>query len=167
MSAALQLPELWGAASAESVWVQIKGSRKNKPALKPAAAKRTSEPDSSLAFYRKHTENLLRRYLYASMLVGRAPAMLSDSVGRGWVSSRRVRTFEDAVIFVLDVESCLNKLNPLEQKLLSRMVLQEYTQAETAEMLGMAVRTVVYKFPQALDRLTRLLLDAGLLAMPY
>ena len=34
---------------------------------------------------------------------------------------------------------------------------------ETADMLGMAVRTVVYKFPQALDRLTQLLLDAGLL----
>jgi len=34
-------------------------------------------------------------------------------------------------------------------------------------MLGMAVRTVSYKFPQALDRLTRLLLDAGLLVLPH
>ena len=93
--------------------------------------------------------------------------MLSDTVGRGWVSSRRIRTFEDAVIFVLDVESCLNKLNPLDRKMLSRIVLQEYTQAETADMLGMGVRTIAYKFPQALDRLTRLLLDAGLLVIPH
>jgi hypothetical protein len=168
MSAALQLPLVWGAADAETVWVEVRRTRKNQPAPKPAApSKRSSEPDSGLAFYRKHTENMLRRYLYASMLVGRTPEMLSDTIGRGWISSRRIRTFEDAVIFVLDVETCLKKLNSLEQKLLSRIVLQEYTQAETAEMLGMAVRTVAYKFPQALDRLTRLLLDAGLLVIPH
>jgi DNA-directed RNA polymerase specialized sigma24 family protein len=92
--------------------------------------------------------------------------LLSDAVGRGWASSRRIRTFEDAVIFVLDVETCLNKLNSLERKMLSRLVLQEYTQTETAAMLGMSVRAIAYKFPQALDRLTRLLLDAGLLVIP-
>jgi len=168
MSAALQLPTVWGSAGAEAVWVQVRKRRQNKPTPQPSAQPaRCSEADASLAFYRKHTESMLRRYLYASMLVGRAPEMLSDTVGRGWVSSRRIRTFEDAVIFVLDVESCLNKLNPLDRKMLSRIVLQEYTQAETADMLGMGVRTIAYKFPQALDRLTRLLLDAGLLVIPH
>jgi predicted DNA-binding protein (UPF0251 family) len=168
MSAALQLPVVWGAASAEAVWVEGKRTRENQPAAKPASQPtRSSPPDTSLAFYRKHTESMLRRYLYASMLMGRAPALLGDAVGRGWVSSRRIRSFEDAVIFVLDVETCLNKLNVLDRKMLSRVVLQEYTQAEAAGMLGMSVRTVVYKFPQALDRLTRLLLDAKLLVIPY
>jgi len=168
MSAALKLPVVWGAAGPDTVWDQVRRIRQNKPTPKPAvAASACSESDASLAFYRKHTENMLRRYLYASMVVGRAPEMLSDTVGRGWVSSRRIRTFEDAVIFVLDVESCLNKLNPLDRKMLSRIVLQEYTQAEAAEMLGMGVRTIAYKFPQALDRLTRLLLDAGLLVIPH
>ncbi|HEY3627186.1 MAG TPA: sigma-70 region 4 domain-containing protein [Terracidiphilus sp.] len=168
MSAALQLPVVWGAASAEAVWVEGKRTRENQPAAKPASQPaRSSPPDTSLAFYRKHTESMLRRYLYASMLMGRAPALLGDAVGRGWVSSRRIRSFEDAVIFVLDVETCLNKLNVLDRKMLSRIVLQEYTQAEAADMLGMSVRTVVYKFPQALDRLTRLLLDAKLLVIPY
>ncbi len=124
-------------------------------------------PDTSLAFYRKHTEGILRRYLYASMQVGRAPSMLGDSVGRGWVSSRPVRTFEDAVIFVLDVESCLNKLGSLDRQMLSKVVLQEYTQAEAAVLLGMGVRTISYKLPQAIDRLTRLLLDSGLLILPH
>jgi DNA-directed RNA polymerase specialized sigma24 family protein len=45
--------------------------------------------------------------------------------------------------------------------------LQEYTQLEAAALLGMAVRTISYKFPRALDRLTELLLDAGLLVLPY
>ena len=81
---------------------------------------------------------MLRRYLYASMQVGRAPSLLCDSVGRGWVSSRPVRTFEDAVIFVLDVETCLKKLGALDRQMLSRIVLQEYTQAEAADCWGWA-----------------------------
>jgi hypothetical protein len=50
--------------------------------------------------------------------------------------------------------------------MLSRIVLQEYTQAETATLLGMSVRTISYKFPQAVDRLTAHLLDTGLLVLP-
>jgi DNA-directed RNA polymerase specialized sigma24 family protein len=109
---------------------------------------------------------VLRRYLYASMQVGRAPNILGDPIARGWCSSRPVRTFEDAVIFVLDVEKCLNQLGSLDRLMLSRIVLQEYTQAEAASMLGMAVRSIAYKLPKALDRLTEKLLKSGLLVLP-
>lgn len=109
---------------------------------------------------------MLRRYLYASMQVGRAPSILGDPVGRGWVSSRPVRTFEDAVIFVLDVERCLDRLGALDRQLLSKVILQEYTQVETAALMGMSVRAVSYKVPQALDRLTEMLLGSGLLIFP-
>ena len=101
------------------------------------------------------------------MQVGRAPSILGDPVGRGWVSSRPVRTFEDAVIFVLDVEQCLKRLNVLDRHLLSRVVLQEYTQSEAAAMLGMSLRAVAYKVPLALDRLTERLLESGLLILPH
>jgi hypothetical protein len=109
---------------------------------------------------------MLRRYLYASMLVGRAPAILGEPIGRGWVSSRKVKTFEDAVIFVLDIENCLKKLGHLDQAILSRVVLQEYTQEETAAMLGVSVRAISYKYKKALDSLTEMLLQAGLLILP-
>lgn len=169
MSAALKLPVIWGAACAEADWPAVRKRQQQKRvhAPMPSLGMCTAEPDPSLAFYRKHTESMLRRYLYASMQVGRTPSLLSDSVGRGWISSRPVRTFEDAVIFVLDIESCLDKLGPLDRQMLSRIVLQEYTHAETASLLGMGVRTVSYKFPQALDRLTQLLLDAGLLVLTH
>ena len=126
-----------------------------------------ADPVVSLGFYRKHTEKMLRRYLYASMQVGRSPAILGDPVARGWCSSRPIRTFEDAVIFVLDVETCLNQLGSLDRQMLSRIVLQEYTQAEAATLLGMSVRTICYRFPQALDRLTEKLLATGLLVLPH
>jgi hypothetical protein len=132
----------------------------------PAEKAPADGPMVSLGFYRRHTESLMRRYLYASMQVGRAPNILGDPVSRGWCSSRPIRTFEDAVIFVLDVEMCLNQLSSLDRMMLSRIVLQEYTQTEAASLLGMAVRTISYKFPQALDRLTEKLLEAGLLVLP-
>ena len=172
MSAALQLTAVWGQASG-TVSQGTEKAAKKPPRSEGVyrsslpAAQTACEPGESLAFYRRHTENLLRRYLYASLQVGRAPSLLADPVGRGWASSRTVRTFEDAVIFVLDVERCLNRLSALDRMLLSRLVLQEYTQAETAALLGMGTRTVAYKLPEALDRLTALLLKSDLLVLPH
>ena len=168
MSAALQLPGFFGVSNRQAEW---RGQDK-KPS-RPAAGdhielSETGEEDLpiSLAFYRKHTERMLRRYLYASMQVGRAPSILSEPIARGWASSRPVRTFEDAVIFVLDIEKCIERLGELDRELIGRIVLQEYTQPETAVMLGMSARAVSYKFLRALDRLTQKLLDNGLLFLP-
>jgi len=163
MSAALQLPMGWEGAVPQQGWPQDRRIKEAK-AVVPAAE---HKPSASLAFYRKHTESMLRRYLYASMQVGRAPSILGDPIARGWCSSRPVRTFEDAVIFVLDVETCLNRLGSLDRQMLSRVVLQEYTQAEAASLLGMSVRAISYKFPLALDRLTEKLLESGLLVLPH
>ncbi len=171
MSAALQLPMIWGASSPQRAEYEDRRTWEQRPAAASAAQTAVHAPATgpvvSLGFYRKHTESLLRRYLYASMQVGRAPSILGDPIARGWCSSRPVRTFEDAVIFVLDVEKCLDQLNSLDRIMLSRIVLQEYTQAETASLLGMAIRTISYKFPQALDRLTEKLLETGLLVLPH
>lgn len=169
MSAAFQLPMEWDTGTAQAAW-QInrrKWEQQSGARLKMELGKHQPKPPVSLAFYRKHTESLLRRYLYASTQVGRAPSILSDPVSRGWASSRPVRTFEDAVIFVLDIENCLNRLGSLDRELLSRVVLQEYTQVEAATMLGISSSTVAYKFPQALDRLTEKLLAADLLVLPH
>jgi hypothetical protein len=163
-AAALQLPMAWGTSSAQVACREDRWTRK--AIAEPVAKSPSSGPLVSLGFYRRHTESMLRRYLYASMQVGRAPSILSDPIARGWCSSRPVRTFEDAVIFVLDVEACLNRLNSLDRQMLSRIVLQEYTQAEAAQLLGMSVRAISYKFPQALDRLTERLMESGLLVLP-
>ena len=70
------------------------------------------------------------------------------------------------MIFVLDIERCLDKLGAVDRTILSRIVLQEYTHSETADMLRVSVRTISNKFPIALDRLTELLLHYGLLIIP-
>jgi hypothetical protein len=167
MSAALQLPMIWNESSPRKLHNERRTwEQRPATATRPVVNTVAAEPEVSLAFYRKHTESMLRRYLYASMQVGRAPNILGDPIARGWCSSRPVRTFEDAVIFVLDVEKCLDQLGALDRLMLSRIVLQEYTQAEAASLIGMAVRTISYKFPKALDRLTEKLLASGLLVLP-
>jgi hypothetical protein len=63
------------------------------------------------AFYRRRTENLLRRYMRASMEMGRTPSLLGNTIFRGRASSYRMRTFEDCIIFIFDVEKCLKRLD--------------------------------------------------------
>jgi DNA-directed RNA polymerase specialized sigma24 family protein len=169
MSAALQLPMISESSASQAAWRIERRRWERKPEAPPETEPEAAEPTPpiNLAFYRRHTESMLRRYLYASMQVGRAPSILGDPVGRGWVSSRPVRTFEDAVIFVLDIEKCLAQLSRLDREILSRVVLQAYTQAEAAVLLGMAIRTIAYKYPMAVDRLTEKLLAASLLVLPH
>lgn len=79
------------------------------------------------------------------------------------MTSYTVVTFEDRVIFVHDMETCLNKLDEFSRQIIARNVLQEHDQAATARLLGCAERTVRNYVPIALDVLTEILLDVGLL----
>lgn len=133
-----------------------------KPKPKPLPEFSTTET----YFFRQHTHGLLRRYLYCSMQTARVGSGLSDPVGRGWVSSKPIRTFEDAIIFVYDMEKCIKALPSLDRDMLERIVLQEYTHSEAAQLLGMSVRTIAYKFPAAMDRLTAKLIESGMLILP-
>lgn len=126
----------------------------------------TTNAPVEVAFYRKYTEGMLRRYMYRSMEIGRVPSLLGDFSFRGKSSNRKGYTFEDSVIFVHDVERCLARLNRLERELVARIALQEYTLAETAELTGMSVRTVVRRYSEALDRLTQVFLRLELLQVP-
>ena len=129
---------------------------------RPAAAK----PPVELAFYRKYTEGMLRRYLYRSMEIGRVPSLLGNFSFRAKSSNRKGYTFEDSVIFVHDVERCLERLNALERELVGRIALQEYTLAETADLTGLTVRTLVRRYEDALDRLTQVFLRFELMQVP-
>lgn len=168
MSAALQLPAIWATQTSISIGAEaLESTAQSPPIDSEHEIVADSVPEISLAFYRKHTEKTLRRYLYASMLVGRAPSILGEPVSRGFVSCRRIKTFEDAIIFVLDIERCLKQLSVFDRAIISRVTLQEYTYPETAALLGVSHRTVCNKYPIALDRLTELLRSSGLLILPH
>jgi hypothetical protein len=150
MSAAVVvLPVVWATVQEEPSPAVSQGTQNN---VAPA-----------LAFYRKYTEALLRRYVKLSMESGRAPSLLGREMFRGKVTQYRVRCFGDVVIFVHDVDRCLKLLNAEQTLLITRMALQEYTQSETAEMLRLPVRSLLRRYEHALDVLTKLFLERRLL----
>lgn len=98
-----------------------------------------------------------------SLRVGRMPALLGRDVFRGKMSTYRVSSFEDSVIFVYDVDKCLKLLDTFSQQMIRRICLQEYTQEEAAELLGVSLRTVARRYGETIDKLTRIFLDRRLL----
>jgi len=115
MSAALViLPMVWATATQPEMHTVVAQDE----------AQRQAAPE--MAFYRKYTEGMLRRYVRLSMEAGRAPSLLGREMFRGKVTSYRVHGFDDVVIFVHDVEMCLTKLNKGQQYLIKRIALQEY-----------------------------------------
>jgi hypothetical protein len=98
-----------------------------------------------------------------SMEAGRTPSLLGREMFRGKVTSYRVHSFEDVVIFVHDVEKCLAKLDIEQRHLVERVALQEYSLGEAAAMMELAITTVVRRYTRALDLLTKMLLESQLL----
>jgi hypothetical protein len=150
MSAAPVLSSVWAAGMPKSL---------------PTAAR--SEPIETLAFYRKHTEALLRRYVKTSLDIGRTPSLLGNCMFRGRVSSRQLHSFEDRVIFVFDIEKCLKQLDKFSQEVVARIALQEYSQVETATLTGQSLRSIVRKYGEAIDRLTGVFLEYELLNIDH
>jgi hypothetical protein len=165
MRAALAvLPTVW--AYAETM--PDAGGRKGPARLilvAPAAGEEDEaiEVPEEMAFYRKYTEGLLRRYVRLSMEAGRAPSLLGREMFRGNVTHYKVRGFDDVVIFVHDVGQCLEKLDSGPMQLIRRIAMQEYTQGEVAIRLRMPLNTVKRRYNRALDTLTEHFLEKGLL----
>jgi len=135
----------------------------NSNPLEGAIPELSWEEERERRIYRARTVTMLRRYMRYSIETGRLPSLLGREFFRAKVTAYTVVTFEDRVIFVHDMETCLNKLDEFSRQIIARHILQEHDQAATARLLGCAERTVRSYVPIALDVLTEILLDVGLL----
>jgi hypothetical protein len=124
---------------------------------------RIPEPDISI--HRFATVWMLRRYFNMSVELGRLPSMMGREVFRSRVQGKAV-SFENVVVYVLDIERCLRRLPPCDQQLVTRVILQEYTQEEAARLLGWPVIKVERRLPEVLDILSERFLRLGMLKMP-
>jgi hypothetical protein len=113
--------------------------------------------------YRERTVAMLRRYMRYAMETGRLPSLLGREFFRAKVTSYTVVTFEDRVIFVHDMETCLDRLDEFSRELIARHVLQEHDRCATARLLHCNEKTVRRLTPLALDQLSEILLDMGLM----
>jgi hypothetical protein len=120
--------------------------------------------DPVLCLYRDRTAAMLRRYFRYSIEVGRLPSLLGREFFRTRVTSYRVGTFEDAVIFVHDIERCLDQLSDFERKLIGKVILQDFSHDEAARLIGCQRRQIGRELEQALDHVSEIFLKSGLLA---
>ncbi len=113
--------------------------------------------------YRARTVGMLRRYMRYSIETGRLPSLLGREFFRAKVTSYTVVAFEDRVIFVHDMERCLEKLDEFSRQIIARHILQEHDRWATARLLNCNEKTVRRLTPLALDTLSEILIDVGLL----
>ncbi|MGA9306678.1 MAG: hypothetical protein WBW31_14840 [Candidatus Sulfotelmatobacter sp.] len=134
---------------------------------RPGDARLEDDPldrNPDLWLYRKRTVGLLRRYMRFSLETGRLPSFVGREFFRAKVTYYTATTFEDRVIFVRDVEKCMNRLEYSDQQLIARIILQEHGQEQTARILQCSRSSVARRLPEVLDLLSEDFLRVGLLA---
>ena len=122
-------------------------------------------PDTEIFLYRSHAQAILRRYFRVSHEIGRLPSLLGGQVFRARVTSYRLHTFEDLVIFVHDVERCLLELPDFHRKVVTHVIFQGYTPAESALILHCGSRTARRALRRGIDQLSRIFLQRGILQL--
>jgi hypothetical protein len=115
------------------------------------------------SFERLRTMALLHRFFRQALLVGRMPSLLGREVFRTNLSHRPARAFEDAVVFVCDVERCLGSLEPLEQRLIAYCILEDRSEWEAARVFHRSQSDISRRLGSALDLLHETFCRIGLL----
>ena len=130
---------------------------------RPGVGEDPFDRNPELRVYRGRTIGMLRRYVRFSLETGRLPSLLGREFFRTRVTSYSVGTFEDRVILVHDMEICLQCLSEFSRQLLARYILQEHDLPATARLLHCNEKTIRRTIPMALDELSEILLEVGLL----
>jgi DNA-directed RNA polymerase specialized sigma24 family protein len=123
-----------------------------------------SDPEALIiSLARATTIGLVRKYFARSVEMGRLPSVLGREVFHAKCSSYTLETFEDTVIFVLDMERCVEALDANSQMLIALLTMEELRMDEVAERLNVALRRIMRAYGNALDDLTRVLIERGIL----
>jgi hypothetical protein len=112
---------------------------------------------------RRRTVVLLQRYMRYAVETGRLPSLVGREFFRAKVTAYAMVSFEDRVIFVHDMEKCLERLDEFSRELIARHILQEHDQEATARLLCCGERTVRRMVPLVLDQLSEILLEVGMM----
>lgn len=137
----------------------------DRPANLKLVAGEPPQPDHipNLYAYRPYTRALLRRYFRVAVDIGRLPSILGGLCFRARVSSYKLHTFEDAVIFVHDIERVFDRIERHSLEIIAGVILLDYSISEAALRLGITVHRARRRYAAALDSLSALLLEVGLL----
>jgi DNA-directed RNA polymerase specialized sigma24 family protein len=121
------------------------------------------DQDPNLWLYRKKTTALLGRYMRWSLAAGRVPSLLGRELFRARISAYTATTFEARVIFLHDVEICLDRLQSFDRQMIARIVLQGYDHEAASRILQCDRKTIERRLPELIDELSEAFLKAELL----
>ncbi len=120
-----------------------------------------------LATYEQaRTIMLLQRFFRTALMTGRMPSLLGREIFRPNTSTLPGRAFEDAVLFVCDVERCLRALVPFDQRLIAVCILEERSEWQAARLLHCQQMEVSRRLIEVLDLLHDTFCRTGLLPKP-
>jgi len=130
----------------------------------PAEGVNEIDPRPEMLCFRGQTLALVRHFFELSCQVGRLPSLLGREFFRARVSHHSIPSFEDQAVFVRDVELCLSRLSDDHAEIITLVGLYDFSLDEVAEMLHSSRSVVHLWFSEALDSLSEILLQAGLLS---
>ena len=130
----------------------------------PAAAAEQMDPRPEMLCFRGQTLALVRHFFELSCQVGRLPSLLGLEFFRARVSHHSIPSFEDQAVFARDVELCLSRLSEDQAEIITLVGLYDFSHDEVARMLHSSKAAVHQWFSDALDALSEIFLQAGLLS---
>lgn len=134
------------------------------PAPCPVEPAPEIDPRPEMLCFRSQTLAIVRHFFELSCQVGRLPSLLGREFFRARVSHRRIPSFEDQAVFNRDVELCLARLSDEQAEIITLVGLYDFSYDEVAGMLQRSKASVHRWFSDALDSLSEIFLQAGLLS---
>jgi sigma-70-like protein len=121
------------------------------------------DPRPETLCFRGQTLAIMRHFFELSCQVGRLPSLLGREFFRAKVSHHAIPSFEEQAVFVRDVELCLARLRDDHAEMITLIGLYDFSRDEIAGMLGCSRTWVQQQVAQAVDALSEIFLQAGLL----
>ncbi len=122
------------------------------------------DPEPETICFRSQTIAIVRHFFEISCQMGRIPSIMGREFFRARVSHHALPSFEEQVVFVHDIESCLRKLHPHHAQMIAMVGLYGFSKEEVAAVLRRCRDWVNENYLEALDALTQIFLDAGVLS---
>jgi DNA-directed RNA polymerase specialized sigma24 family protein len=129
----------------------------------PPEPAKAPDPRPEMVCFRDQTMAMVRHYFELSSQLGRLPSLMGREFFRAKVSHHAIPSFEEQAVFVRDVELSIGKLNAEHQEIVTIAGLYSFSQQEIAAMLHISRASVSAWFAEALDALSEIFLQAGLL----
>lgn len=134
-----------------------------KPAPLPEFEPDDRDPRPEMLCYRRQTLALVRNFFELSSQVGRVCSLLGREFFRARVSHHTIPSFEEQALFIRDLELCLSLLRKPEAEVIVLLGVYDLPYDQAALRLHSSPAVLSQQFTEALDRLSEIFLERGVL----